>query len=404
MNTNKLLSRFAASATVVAMLAHAAPALAVGYAQNTSLTIGTHTLTVMAGSQYETLTTSTTGFTVKVPEGQVFIVRSPGTSPLALENDALLPACNVLTTRDNQMVINGPRTVAVTVGTVPCSTTGYDTDNTPFLSISVPNGAATYAAGQQLQAFWTTLGGSIGAVRVSYSVDGGQTYTRIADNLVNNGYYSWTIPSMPTTTHGRFRVDAIEQGSIAAVDISDVDFVINGTSPEVPVTPPPAPPAGHPAYDPALETSNAFSIDADRGFPESSLPSGSSTCASGTRIKGASSAAVYYCGRDGKRHAFPNQRIHDSWYSGFAGVVTLSDAQLANVQLGASVTYRPGVRMVKITTDPKVYAVAANGTLRWVPDEWTAKRLYGNDWNKKVDDLSDAFFADYSIGEPVPTE
>jgi hypothetical protein len=59
--------------------------------------------------------------------------------------------------------------------------------------------------------------------------------------------------------------------------------------------------------------------------------------------------------------------------------------------------------MVKIQTDPKVYAVDANGALRWVPDEWTAKRLYGDDWNKKIDDLSDAFFADYSIGEPVPS-
>jgi hypothetical protein len=84
-------------------------------------------------------------------------------------------------------------------------------------------------------------------------------------------------------------------------------------------------------------------------------------------------------------------------------VAVLTDAQLAAVPLGKNVTYRPGVRLVKIVSDPKVYAVATNGELRWIPDEWTAKALYGADWSKKVDDVPDAFFGnDYHIGEPVP--
>ena len=58
--------------------------------------------------------------------------------------------------------------------------------------------------------------------------------------------------------------------------------------------------------------------------------------------------------------------------------------------------------MVKIQTDPKVYAVAKGGALRWVQTEASATALYGASWNTKVDDLSDAFFADYAIGEQVP--
>jgi hypothetical protein len=69
--------------------------------------------------------------------------------------------------------------------------------------------------------------------------------------------------------------------------------------------------------------------------------------------------------------------------------------------IGGNITYRPGVRLVKITTDPKVYAVGANGTLRWVQTEGVARDLYGVNWNTMVDDVPDAFFINYRIGAPI---
>ena len=59
--------------------------------------------------------------------------------------------------------------------------------------------------------------------------------------------------------------------------------------------------------------------------------------------------------------------------------------------------------MVKFTTDPKVYAVDANGVLRWVKTEAAAKALYGDNWNTFIDDMSDAFFGSYSFGKDVET-
>jgi len=119
-----------------------------------------------------------------------------------------------------------------------------------------------------------------------------------------------------------------------------------------------------------------------------------------TLIK-ASSAAVYYYAADGKRYVFPNQKTYSSWFSGFSGVITVSDDELAAIPLGGNVTYRPGIRMIKITSDPKVYAVARGGVLRWIASETAAVALYGADWNQYIDDISDAFFVNYAVGPPI---
>jgi hypothetical protein len=114
-------------------------------------------------------------------------------------------------------------------------------------------------------------------------------------------------------------------------------------------------------------------------------------------------SAVYYVGNDGKRHAFPNSKVFFSWYSNFDGVTVITGSQMASIPLGTNVRYKPGSRMVKFTTDPKVYAVDANGTLRWVKTEDLAKSLYGEAWNTKIDDMSDAFFSNYAFGTEIKT-
>jgi hypothetical protein len=119
--------------------------------------------------------------------------------------------------------------------------------------------------------------------------------------------------------------------------------------------------------------------------------------APGSLIKGPS-PAVYYLGADGKRHAFPNERVFKTWFADFSGIVVVSDAELAAMPLGQNVTYKPGARLVKITTDPKVYAVAESGELRWITSESLATELYGSDWKHLVEDIPDAFFFDYRPG------
>jgi len=120
-----------------------------------------------------------------------------------------------------------------------------------------------------------------------------------------------------------------------------------------------------------------------------------------TLIKG-SLSTVYYYATNGKRYVFPTENTYKSWYgNSFFNVVTISDTELASYPLGGNVTYRPGVKLVKVTTDPKTYAIDKGGVLRWIKTEQVASALYGADWAKKVDDLPDAFFTNYSYGTPI---
>src|SRR3989344_2916229 len=126
-------------------------------------------------------------------------------------------------------------------------------------------------------------------------------------------------------------------------------------------------------------------------------------CATGAGVSDPCKA-VYYLGADGKRYVFPNEKTYKTWYSDFSGVKVITDIELANIPIGGNVTYKPGVKMVKITTSLKVYAVAKNGTLRWVTSEAVATALYGSDCNKKIDDVPDAFFAgNYCTKDSSPT-
>jgi len=116
----------------------------------------------------------------------------------------------------------------------------------------------------------------------------------------------------------------------------------------------------------------------------------------GDLIKMDGLSSVYYLGTDGKRYVFPNESTYFSWYHDFSSVVTIPQSELESYPLGANVTMRPGTNLVKITTNPKVYAVEATGKLVWISDEATAKALYGDNWSSRVVDVADSFFTNYT--------
>lgn len=122
----------------------------------------------------------------------------------------------------------------------------------------------------------------------------------------------------------------------------------------------------------------------------------------GTLIKAKEVEAVYYY-KGGKRWTFPNLKTYKTWYKDFSSVQVVPLSELQTYPLSGNATYRAGTRLVKITTDPKVYAVEPSGKLRWVKDEATAKALFGDKWNKMVDDVADAFFTNYTVGSDLGT-
>jgi len=121
----------------------------------------------------------------------------------------------------------------------------------------------------------------------------------------------------------------------------------------------------------------------------------------GDLIKVEDNPAVYYLGEDGQRYVFPNQKVFFSWYDNFDKVKVISAAEMAKLPIGGLVTYRPGVKLVTFTTTKDVYVVTKGGILRKLRDEAMARELYGENWNKLVDDINDAFYSSYSFGEDL---
>ena len=121
----------------------------------------------------------------------------------------------------------------------------------------------------------------------------------------------------------------------------------------------------------------------------------------GDLFKTSDISSVYYLGTDNKRYVFPSESVYFSWYKDFNSVIDIPASELQSYPLGGNVVMRAGTKLVKITTDPSVYAVEPSGLLRQIKDEVQAKRLYGNNWARRVADIPDAFFVNYQVGEEL---
>lgn len=121
----------------------------------------------------------------------------------------------------------------------------------------------------------------------------------------------------------------------------------------------------------------------------------------GDLVRLSADPALYYLAADGHRYVFPTDKTYFTWYAGFGGSKTINSANLAAIPIGRVVTDRPGAKMVKQQTNPTVFVVSRGGVLRAVPDEATAKVLYGADWSLHIEDINDAFWSTYTIGQPL---
>ncbi|MFZ2310925.1 MAG: hypothetical protein WAW11_05270 [Patescibacteria group bacterium] len=121
----------------------------------------------------------------------------------------------------------------------------------------------------------------------------------------------------------------------------------------------------------------------------------------GDLIKMDGLSTVYFLGNDGKRYVYPHSSVFFTWHKDFSGVVTVSPSELASYPLGSNVVMKAGTKLVKITTDPSVYAVEPNGVLRKISSEADAIALYGSMWAKRVVDVADSFFTNYTVGTPL---
>lgn len=212
----------------------------------------------------------------------------------------------------------------------------------------------------------STVSGTFGTAITQALVS---TYTDAGLTAGVTYYYTF----QPVDATGNVRVDTTEYALIATPGA---------------VAPPPSTPTSTPETAPSTPPSSAPPVTFPAGVAAADVIRGSTT-------------AVYFVSADGKRHVFPSQTVFLSWYPDFSAVKTVADSALAALPLGKNVTMRPGTHLVKIISNPKVYAVEPNGIIRWIPSEETARTLYGNAWATRVQDVDPILFADYTEGDMV---
>lgn len=156
--------------------------------------------------------------------------------------------------------------------------------------------------------------------------------------------------------------------------------------------------SGSADHDPVAAKAASLDINGDKDLQYMGV---TPLCVSGSLMKLVTSTTVNYCGADGKRYIFPNEKTYFTWYPNFSGIITVSAAQMGSIPIGGNVTYRPGTKLLKVTTDPKIYAVEKNGLLRYLPTAEIATLFYGKNWLSLVEDLPDPFFVNYRRGADV---
>ncbi len=114
-----------------------------------------------------------------------------------------------------------------------------------------------------------------------------------------------------------------------------------------------------------------------------------------------SDTAVYYYASNGKRYVFPNEKTYFTWYPDFNNVRVIPIDQMSLIPIGGNVTYAPASRLVKFQTDSKVYLPTKGGILRWAKTEDIVSTWFGPNWNRSVDDISEAFYVNYTFGDPI---
>lgn len=328
-------------------------------APETTLTVGPPASTTGTRATFEFIATESSTFECRLDSGAYV----PCTSPWMYEDLAL--GSHTFFVRATDGVLNVDATPASTTWTIVA---GTPTDTTP------PD---------------TTITGSPAGTTTGTSATFVFTASEAATfecQLDGSAYSSCSSPRSYSGLEVGAHTFAVRATDLAGnIDATPASFSWSVTTG---AAPPPLPPPGEPATPPGLLPVGFFIGNRVKLADDGNLNTFGDT-------------ALFYLGANGARYVFPNDKVYFTWYADFSGTKTISAAALASIPLRGNVTYRPGVKMVKLQTSPTVYVASRGGLLRAVPSEAIASALYGTDWNRDIDDVNDAFWTNYEIGTPL---
>lgn len=250
------------------------------------------------------------------------------------------------------------------------------------IQISMPEAADVYMPGDDIAIQWSTAAGtgSVSAVNLDYSVDGGANWIAIAHATANDGSYTWTAPSIIEQS---VTIRAQATDLVTTLDSDESDAFSIGTADD------------ETADDTSTDTSTDTTSTDETTTPAAML------LPVGTLIKGASWSTVYYVDYNNVRRPFLDTQTFYTYASSFDAVIDVEDSYLANFTIGAPMLPMAGTVLVKIDSVNKVYALGDEGELHWITSESLASSLYGSNWADYVIDVPVTAWSHFTIGDDI---
>jgi hypothetical protein len=225
-----------------------------------------------------------------------------------------------------------------------------------------------------------------------YSEDDGATYVQIADNTNNDGSHKWTIPS-DIVEDFMIKIEATDLVTVLASDTVSV----SGDDEEV---------VDEEEDDSDDEEEEVVDEEEGEEDDEAAPAWDVDGVEAGDVIRGETLSSLYYITEDYERRAFVSEAVYFTWYDDFDNVETISDDDLAAFTLGGLMLPQSGTVLVKIQSDPSVYALGEGDdmympVLQYIDSEETAIDLWGDDWADYVIDVESTFIAYFETGDDV---
>ncbi|MFH1088867.1 MAG: Ig-like domain-containing protein [Candidatus Uhrbacteria bacterium] len=282
------------------------------------------------------------------------------------------------------------------------SGTSTVTSTTPVITLTAPAGGSNLTGGEVQNVTWTTTGSGIDTVGIYYSADNGSTYNLVAYNLNKSlGTYEWTLPNIDSETvlvkiiaydSGKGNLDSDVSTALEITAVSEEAIVDEEETP---------------AEESTTIDDEGRTVALDSGetgpSPVTGLDEAISTVVTGQFIRGYSFNTIYYIDENNERRPFWDSNTFFTYADSFNEVVWVTDATLATLTLGSPMLPKAEVVLVKIQSDPKVYAIDIGDILHWVPSEATAIGLYGSAWADYVIDLEPTTFVRFTVGDDMTT-
>lgn len=100
----------------------------------------------------------------------------------------------------------------------------------------------------------------------------------------------------------------------------------------------------------------------------------------GTLLKCPGRSSVYSMTNSNALKLYPNEETFYAWGNSFDDVRTISCSKLDEYDVVGTWTYSRASFLVQFYNQPGVYTLDNGEYLRLIPDEYTAKRMYGSKW------------------------